>query len=88
MRSSLAERLATDIHADVVPGVANFILFHLPPAAPSAAEVVRRCREHGLYVRDFPEMASLGPAALRIAVKDAATNERMLRILRSVMTDV
>ena len=50
--------------------------------APPAAEVVRRSRERGLYVRDFPEMASLGPAALRVAVKDGPTNARMLAILR------
>ena len=66
---------------DVVAGVANFVLFQLPQGAPSAAEVVRRCRERKLYVRDFPEMATLGPLALRVAVKDAATNARMLAVL-------
>lgn len=43
---------------------------------------VRRCRAHDLFVRDVGGMGrSFGRHALRIAVKDAATNHRMGRIL-------
>ena len=85
LRADLERSLAADLRADVVRGGANFVLFHLPGGAPPAAEVVRRSRERGLYGRDFPEMASLGPAALRVAVKDGPTNARMLAILRDAV---
>jgi histidinol-phosphate/aromatic aminotransferase/cobyric acid decarboxylase-like protein len=69
---------------DVFPGVANFLLCHLPVAA-SAAEVVEKCRAHGLFLRDASTMGSqLGRHAVRIAVKDSATNLRMCQILRAV----
>jgi histidinol-phosphate/aromatic aminotransferase/cobyric acid decarboxylase-like protein/GNAT superfamily N-acetyltransferase len=69
---------------DVIPGVANFLLCHLPVAA-SAAEVVEKCRAHGLFLRDASTMGSqLGRHAVRIAVKDSATNLRMCQILRAV----
>ncbi len=44
--------------------------------------LVTGCREQGLFLRDLSGMGSrLGPRALRIAVKDAATKQRMLRII-------
>lgn len=85
----LRERLATALHAlnlDVVPGVANFVLCHLPPAGPYAAAVVERCRAHGLFIRDTAQMGlRLGDRALRIAVKDEATTARMVDILVDAM---
>lgn len=80
LRAALSARLAA-LGAEVVPGVANFVLLHLPPGGPSPAQVVRRCRERGVFLRDFPEMASLRDTALRVAVKDAATNERIVAAL-------
>jgi histidinol-phosphate/aromatic aminotransferase/cobyric acid decarboxylase-like protein len=71
---------------DVVPGVANFVLVHLPTDGPDAATVVERCRGWGLFLRDAGTMgARLGPRALRVAVKDADTNRRMLAILGDVL---
>jgi histidinol-phosphate/aromatic aminotransferase/cobyric acid decarboxylase-like protein len=71
---------------DVVPGVANFVLVHLAPQRPAARTVVKRCRAHGLFLRDAGGMSpSLGDRAQRIAVRDPATNERMLEILRLVL---
>jgi histidinol-phosphate/aromatic aminotransferase/cobyric acid decarboxylase-like protein len=71
----------------VVPGVANFLLGHLPPDGPTAATIASRSREHGLYLRDAAPMGSqLGSHALRIAVKDADTNPRMLEILRDILS--
>jgi histidinol-phosphate/aromatic aminotransferase/cobyric acid decarboxylase-like protein len=68
---------------EIVPGVANFLLCHLPSPGPDAATVVRACREHGLFLRDAALMGSqLGTHAIRIAVKDQATNQRMIEILR------
>ena len=70
---------------ETVPGIANFILCHLPPAGPDAATVVARCREYGLFLRDASGMgAELGDRAVRIAVKDRETNRRMVDILTMV----
>ena len=81
LREQLAAGLAL-LGLDVVPGIANFVLTHLPGDGPAAAAVVKRCREHGLFLRDAGAMGSqLGTHALRIAVKDAQTNQRMLEII-------
>jgi len=67
---------------DVLPGIANFLLGHLPPDGPDAATVVQRCRPHGLFVRNAALMsARLGSHGVRIAVKDRSSNQRMLAIL-------
>jgi histidinol-phosphate/aromatic aminotransferase/cobyric acid decarboxylase-like protein len=82
----LREHLSAQLRSlgwEIVPGVANFLLCHLPSAGPDAATVVRACREHGLFLRDAGLMGSqLGTHAIRIAVKDPSTNQRMIEILR------
>jgi histidinol-phosphate/aromatic aminotransferase/cobyric acid decarboxylase-like protein len=71
---------------DVVPGVANFSLCHLPPGGPDAMDVVAAARERGLFLRELGAMGrSLGADAFRVAVKDAPTNARMLDILADVL---
>ena len=48
--------------------------------------MITRSRERGLFLRDPSNMGSrLGNRALRVAVKDAATNQRMLKILTEVL---
>jgi histidinol-phosphate/aromatic aminotransferase/cobyric acid decarboxylase-like protein len=85
LRRELACGLAR-LGVDVVPGVANFSLCHLPQKGPDATEVVCAARERGLFLRDVGGMGrSLGLRALRIAVKDKRTNERMLKILAAVL---
>jgi histidinol-phosphate/aromatic aminotransferase/cobyric acid decarboxylase-like protein len=83
--AALREELAIGLQSlgwEVLPGIANFLLCHLPEQSPPAAELVRRCRERGLFIRDAALMGSgLGPRSVRLAVKDAATNGRMLKIL-------
>ena len=67
---------------EVVPGIANFLLCHLPERGPTAAEVARRAREHQLFIREVGSMGkTLGAHTLRLAIKDSATNARMLEIL-------
>jgi histidinol-phosphate/aromatic aminotransferase/cobyric acid decarboxylase-like protein len=84
----LRERLARELASmgwDVLPGCANFLLVHLSAEGPTATEWVDACRERGLHLRNAAGMsARFGDHALRVAVKDAATNRRMLKILRSV----
>jgi histidinol-phosphate/aromatic aminotransferase/cobyric acid decarboxylase-like protein len=81
----LRDRLARELRAlglDVIPGVANFLLCHLPETGPDAATVAARCRTQNLFIRDAAQMGTrLGNRALRLAVKDQATNARMVDIL-------
>jgi histidinol-phosphate/aromatic aminotransferase/cobyric acid decarboxylase-like protein len=59
------------------------LLCQLPATGPDAATVVARCRAQGLYNRNAAQMGTrLGLRAIRIAVKDAATNRQMIRIIR------
>lgn len=85
----LRDQLAADLRTlgwDVLPGIANFLLCHLPDTGPDAATIVQRCQARGLFMRDAVRMgASLGPRVIRIAVKDAATNARMLRLIRTAI---
>ena len=84
LREELASGLA-GLGWDVLPGIANFLLCHLPDDGPDAATLVRRCRERDLFIRDAALMgADMGARAVRIAVKDRETNGRMLRILSEV----
>ena len=86
LRAELASALERELGCEVVPGTANFVLCHLPPAGPDAAEVVRRAREHGLFLRDAGGMGTaIGAHALRIALKDAETNARMIAILGALL---
>jgi histidinol-phosphate/aromatic aminotransferase/cobyric acid decarboxylase-like protein len=81
LRAQLARALAA-MPMDMVPSSANFVLCHLADEAPTAAELTARCREEGLFIRDASTMgASLGPRAIRIAVKDRETTDRMTSIL-------
>lgn len=89
--ATLREHLATQLRIlgwEIVPGVANFLLCHLPDAGPDAATAVAQCRKHGLFLRDAAMMGSrLGRYAIRIAVKDANTNRRMMDIIRQVLVE-
>ena len=83
--AALRKRLVSGLESlgwEIIPGIANFVLCHLPSGGPTAAAVVQRCREHGLFLRDAAAMGSqLGTHALRIAVKDAASNRRIIEVL-------
>lgn len=86
LRNQLAEQLSAFEGWKIIPGIANFLLCHLPSDGPSAGEIVKQCRAHGLFLRDAGAMGRiLGTHALRIAVKDAGTNQRMVEILSQVM---
>ena len=85
----LRQKLAGDLSSlglDVIPGVANFLLTHLPESGPAAEEVVQRCQARDLFLRDAAKMGSqMGRHALRVAVKDATTNRRMIKILEEIL---
>ena len=73
--------------SEIIPGCANFVMFHLPMGFDDAQTIVSKCRRRGLYLRDVSGMGStIGNRAIRLAVKDASTNQRMLNILDSVLS--
>ncbi len=85
LRVALAEELSRFDGWAVLPGIANFLLCHLPETGFTAAALVAQCRAQGLFLRDVGAMGrSFGAHALRLAVKDAATNQRMVEILADV----
>lgn len=89
--AALREELSTQLRVmglEVLPGIANFLVCHLPENGPDAASTVRCCRERGLFLRDAAVMgARLGTQALRVGVKDAATNQRMMAIIQQVLSE-
>ena len=67
---------------EIVPGVANFILFHLNPEHPTAADSARGARERNVHLRNIANMGThIGSRALRTAVKDRETNARIIEAL-------
>ncbi|MBI3852597.1 MAG: aminotransferase class I/II-fold pyridoxal phosphate-dependent enzyme [Verrucomicrobia bacterium] len=87
LRSQLVEQLC-GLNLEIVPGVANFVLCHLPADGPHASTVVAHCRDQNLFLRDASNMGlQLGKHALRLAVKDAEKNTQMVEILKRVLRD-
>src|SRR5262249_32873569 len=81
LREQLSDRLE-GLGWEIVPGVANFLLAHLPEKGASAEDLAQECRRHGLFLRNAASMGSqMGIGAIRLAVKDAATNDRMVRVI-------
>jgi histidinol-phosphate/aromatic aminotransferase/cobyric acid decarboxylase-like protein/N-acyl-L-homoserine lactone synthetase len=81
LRRQLIEMLKP-LNWEIIPGVTNFVLCHLPENGPDAGALIARCRERGLFLRDAATMGTcLGNRAARIAVKDAETNRRMVKII-------
>jgi histidinol-phosphate/aromatic aminotransferase/cobyric acid decarboxylase-like protein len=86
LRDELAAQIEEVTGWEVLPGVANFLLCHLPEEGPDAATIVKRCRARGLFLRDASAMGrGLGKYVLRIAVKDKDANARMVAILARVL---
>lgn len=88
LRDALADELRL-LGWEVIPGIANFLLCHLPPHGPSSGSVVQECRTVGLFLRDAAAMGvGLGSQAVRIAVKDSRTNARMVDVLKHVIASL
>jgi histidinol-phosphate/aromatic aminotransferase/cobyric acid decarboxylase-like protein len=86
LREELADGLRATGRLEVVPGVANFLLCHLADDGPDAATVLARCRARDLFLRNAAGMGSrLGGRAIRVAVKDAESNRKVLEIVRGAL---
>lgn len=80
------ESWLSELGWDVVPGCANFLLCHLPIDGPPAAVLIAECRRRDLFLRDVSNMGHVFDAhVLRVAVKDAESNARMVDIVREVV---
>lgn len=90
--ATLRDDLAANLRAldwDVLPGCANFLLCHLPEYQPEARCLVDACRKWNLFVRDVKSMGTgFDARTVRIAVKDATTNQRMIEILGAVLAQL
>jgi histidinol-phosphate/aromatic aminotransferase/cobyric acid decarboxylase-like protein len=87
LRERFTDMLRDAGAADVLPSAANWILCHLDPDGPTAADVVQRCRHQGVFLRDVGPMgARLGTHALRTAVKDEPTNARIAEVVAWALT--
>jgi histidinol-phosphate/aromatic aminotransferase/cobyric acid decarboxylase-like protein len=85
LRAALTRELRL-LGLDVLLSSANFLLCFLPKPGPDAETMVQRCREHRLFLRNAALMgARLGTHAMRLAVKNAATNRRIVEIIRQAM---
>jgi len=74
---------------EVISGSANFLLCHIPPDQPAATIVIAICRKYHLFLRDVSNMGQcFDDRTIRIAVKNAATNQRILSILKKVLAEI
>ena len=71
---------------EIIPGIANFIMFHVDNDKFSASRIVNECKLKKLYLRELSGMRkSFEDDAIRIAVKDLNTNNKMIAILRECL---
>ncbi len=86
LRANLQQALSNSCALEVLDGVANFLLCQLREDGPGAAEVARECRKRNLFIRDASNLGTgLGAHVIRIAVKDDATNKRIVHILKDAL---
>jgi histidinol-phosphate/aromatic aminotransferase/cobyric acid decarboxylase-like protein len=86
LRGKLVQGLSAMGITEIIPGIANFVMFHLPETMDTAESIVKTCRDHGLFLRNVAGMGSeVGHRAMRMAVKEEETNNRMLEIFRSTI---
>ncbi|MFD8569062.1 aminotransferase class I/II-fold pyridoxal phosphate-dependent enzyme [Streptomyces sp. NPDC059639] len=87
LRHRLALELAElDEGVLVEEGVANFVNVTLPAGGPSAAQFVHECRRHDVYLRDLSPLSALYEGrTVRVAVKDAAENARIVAACQAAL---
>lgn len=67
----------------VFPSAANFLLIELPPSWP-AAVCAKALSQQGLLIRDCSSVPGLNRWTLRVAVKTASQNRRLVAALRTL----
>ena len=86
LRRHLAFDLTDVASCEVVPGVANFLLCHLPATGPDTSALLEGCRSHNLFLRDVSITSGvMDSRTFRIAVKDEGANRQMVQIIGRVL---
>ncbi|MEW5883853.1 MAG: histidinol-phosphate transaminase [Armatimonadota bacterium] len=86
LRSELASALAEIDGLRVYPSCANFLLVRSLEPRPAASEVVGRCAEESVHLRDCTSMSSRDFSRyIRVAVKDEASNARIVEAVRAAV---
>tara|TARA_Y100000994_G_scaffold195839_1_gene165443 strand:- start:456 stop:1586 length:1131 start_codon:yes stop_codon:yes gene_type:complete len=74
---------------EIIPGIANFIMFHVSNDKFSASRIVNECKKKKLYLRDLSVMgASFEDNAIRMAVKDIDTNKKMIQTFGEIINQL
>lgn len=85
----LREQLAVQLEAigiDILGGQANFLLCAVRGDAITAKQLIAHCRHQKLFLRSLENWGSrIGADTFRIAVKDTATNQRMVTIIADAL---
>lgn len=66
----------------VIPGEANYLLFHHPDGALDL-----KLRKKGILIRSCSNYSGLGPGWYRTAVRTAGDNERLIRAIAAVLEE-
>ncbi|NGN68230.1 aminotransferase class I/II-fold pyridoxal phosphate-dependent enzyme [Streptomyces sp. A7024] len=87
LRGQLAGELGElDPEVAIEESAANFLSLTLPSDGPSAAQLVRECRRHDVYLRDLsPLSPGYEGRTVRIAVRDTAENARIVAACRAAL---
>ena len=93
MTKNLRAKLKQDLQelgvTEIIDGVANFLLFYLPEHFPSNQDFIEGCKQKNLYLRDVSNMGkNIGKDAVRIAVKDSCTNDKMIALIKETLLEL
>ena len=89
LRNDLKQKLFDLGIVEVIEGVANFLLFFLPDHFPTKDIFLKYCKRQNLFLRDVQNMGeSLGDNAIRIAIKDKSTNNKMIDIIEKMVVNI
>lgn len=83
LQRPLLQQGLAGLGCQVIPGAANYILFRLPGVEDLKERLLRK----GVLVRSCANYRGLGKDWYRVAVRQAADNERLLRILRAELEE-
>lgn len=89
MIPELRQTMAADLTAlgfTVFDSVANYLLVQLPEQGVRAAVLTERLRQNGILIRDCSNFSSLDDRYVRLAVRTADENVRVINALRQVLT--
>jgi histidinol-phosphate/aromatic aminotransferase/cobyric acid decarboxylase-like protein len=86
LRDTMYHSLQSIGTENIVPGTANFLLFHLREDQPSAPEVIQEARRARVFLRDVSSMGrNIGRRTLRVAIKDEDSNAKILDTLAAIL---